>query len=141
MTNFSQPVVTGTLNLFHESMTEAIRDCVNAMGGAKQVGSKLWPEKTPDAANRLLLSCLNEDRPEHLTLDQLMLILRMARDKGCHIGAAYIMRSLGYADPQPVEPRDESAELQRAFMQSVELQRQILSRMERLGGPTLRAAA
>lgn len=60
------------------------------------------------------------------------MVLRLARAKSCHIGVAYILRDLGYADPQPIEPRDEAAELQRAFMASVEAQRLILARMERL---------
>jgi hypothetical protein len=97
------------------------------------VAVQLWPEKAPDAAHRVLLDCLNPDRPQHLTPDQLLFVLRLARMKGCHIGATFLMRELGYDDPKPIEPRDESAELQRAFMASVEAQRQILARMERIG--------
>ena len=132
MTNFSEGVDVVTPSLFHETLNEAVKDCVNAAGSAKAVACKLWPEKAPDAAHRLLLSCLNEDRPEHLTPEQLVMVLRLARAKSCHIGVAYILRDLGYADPQPIEPRDEAAELQRAFMASVEAQRLILARMERL---------
>jgi hypothetical protein len=122
-------------SLFHESLAEAIKDCINACGGTKQVAAKLWPEKTPDAAHRLLLSCLNEDRPERLTPEQFMLILRMSREKGCHIGVTYLMRELGYADPQPVEPLDEFAELQRQFNESVRVQARMVERMERLATP------
>lgn len=128
-------------SLFHESLTEAIKDCINVCGGSKQVASKLWPEKAPDAAHRLLLSCLNEDRPERLCPEQLLLILRMAREKGCHVGIAYILRELGYAEPQPVEPRDEMAELQRSYIESVQQQAKLAARMERLLQPALRAAA
>jgi hypothetical protein len=132
-----------TMSLFHESLNEALNDCIRACGGGKQVAVRLWPEKAPDAAHRLLLDCLNADRPQHLTPEQLVLVLRLAREKGCHIGATYLMHELGYDDPKPIEPRDEAADLQRAFMQSVEQQRQILARMERLQGlPVgLRAAA
>ena len=132
MTNISQALATATPDLFHESLSDAIKDCITACGGPKVVGAKLWPEKSPDAAHRLLLSCLNDDRPERLSPDQLVFVLRLARERGCHIGATYLMRELGYADPVPVEPRDEMAELQRNFMAAVDMQRQILERMEHL---------
>jgi hypothetical protein len=130
-------------SLFHESITEAIKDTINACGGTKTVAGKLWPEKAPEAAHRLLLSCLNDDRPERLSPEQLMFVLRMGRERGVHIGITYILRELGYADPQPVEPVDELAELQRHYIDSVQQQVRLAARMERLMGmPTLvRAAA
>ena len=132
-----------TNSLFHESITEAIKDTINACGGTKTVAGKLWPEKAPDAAHRLLLSCLNDDRPERLSPEQLMFVLRMGRERGVHVGITYILRELGYADPQPVEPVDELAELQRNYIESVQQQVRLAARMERLMGmPTLvRAAA
>lgn len=129
-----------TPSLFHESLVDALRDCIAACGGAKAVAPQLWPEKSPDAAHRLLLDCLNDDRPAHLTPGHLVLILRMARAKGCHIGATWLMRELGYADPQPVEPADEAAELQRAFVAAMAEQRSILARLERLA-PSLSVPA
>lgn len=44
----------------------------------------------------------------------------------------YIARASGYADPVPVDPEDERAELQRAFLASVKAQKDILKRMETL---------
>ena len=60
-----------------ESINEALIACVKACGGSKQVGNKLWPEKTIDAAQRHLLACLNEDKPERLSPEQLVLLMRM----------------------------------------------------------------
>jgi len=128
-----------SLNLFHESLTDALKDCCMAAGGTKQVAAQLWPEKTPDAAHRLLLSCLNDDRPEKLSPDQLLLVFRLAKAKGCHIGVAYMLRELGYADPVPVEPRDEAAELQRQYIEAAKSMARIADRIERLS-PVLRAA-
>jgi hypothetical protein len=131
-----------TNSLFHESITEAIKDTINACGGSKQVAAKLWPEKAPDAAHRLLLSCLNDDRPERLSPEQLMFVLRMGRDKGVHVAITYILRELGYEDPKPVEPQDELAELQRAYIEAVQHQARMAARMERLmGAPSLRSVA
>ena len=69
-----------------DSINDALIDAVKALGGSKQVGPLLWAEKTPEAAQRLLLACLNEDRPEHLTPDHFALVLKLAKAKGCHAG-------------------------------------------------------
>lgn len=124
-----------------ESINEALIACVKALGGSKQVGHKLWPEKAVDAAQRHLLACLNEDKPERLSPDQLILLMRMGREKGCHDVMGYIASTLGYADPVPIDPRDELTELLR---QSNELRQQLLrssERMERLMTPALRNVA
>ena len=103
-----------------ESMNEALIDCVRAAGGSKQVGPLLWPEKAPEAAQRLLLDCLNDDRPAHLTPEQVMLILKLARGKGFHGGVNYFLSSLGYAPTLPIEPRDEAADLMRKVIEAQE---------------------
>lgn len=117
-----------------ESMNDALIEAVKALGGSKQVGPMLWPEAAPDAAQRKLLDALNPDRPAHLTPDQAVLVLRKARLAGHHQAAEWLMHKLGYAAPQPVEPRNELAELQRQFIGAVEVQRQLLQQMERLQG-------
>ena len=114
-----------------ESLNAALIDAVKALGGSKQVGHLLWPENTVDAAQRHLLACLNEDKLERLTPDHLMMLLRLARANSSHDALGYILQDLGYAPTQPVEPRDESAELQRQFMESVRLQQQTVERMEK----------
>ena len=96
-----------------ESINEALIECVRAAGGSKQVGAQLWPEKSPESAQRALLDCLNEDRPAHLTPEQLLLVLRLARVKGCHAGVNYLLDALAYSPTNPIEPRDEAADLMR----------------------------
>lgn len=112
-----------------DSINEALVACVKACGGSKQVGPHLWPEKTPESAQRQLLDCLNEDRQARLSPEQMVLILKMARDRGFHEGAAHIMAVLGYAQPVPVEPRDEAAEIMR---QIAENQRMLAAQFARL---------
>lgn len=113
-------------------MIDALVDVVKALGGSKQVGPLLWPEKTPDAAQRLLLDCLNDDRPVHLKPDHVHFLLRLAHAKGVHSGFEFMAASLGYAPPVPVEPRDEVAELQRQFVAATQAMAELASRMERL---------
>ena len=124
-----------------DSINEALIDAVKALGGSKQVGPLLWPEKVPDAARRLLLACLNDDRPERLSPDHVMLILRKARAKGHHGAFEFMAADLGYTQPLPIEPRDELAELQRQFIKATEIQAQLVARMERMQQPKLRSAA
>jgi hypothetical protein len=112
-------------------MNSALVECVKALGGSKQVGALLWPEKAPDAAQRLLLDLLNEDRPAHLLPDQVLLVLYLSRQKGYHAGFGYMADRLGYAAPVPIEPRDEVAELQRQFIAATQAMSELALRMER----------
>jgi hypothetical protein len=125
----------------NEDFNDALVECVKALGGSKQVGPRLWPEKTPEAAQRLLLDCLNDERPAKLSPEHVLLVLRMARERGCHIGIQFLCESLGYADPVPVEPRDEAAELQRQYIEAARQMGKLAERIERLSAPSLRSAA
>lgn len=120
--------------LWHESPEDAVRSLVDALGGLKRVGSDLWPALPVDAAGRRLAQCLDAERAEKLTLSELLLLLRRGRERGVHIAAAYFLDQCGYKQPEPISPNDERAELQRAYIESVRSQQQLVARMERLGG-------
>jgi hypothetical protein len=115
-----------------ESLNDALIECVKACGGSKKVGHTLWPGKAVDAAQRHLLACLNEDKPERLCPDDLLHLLRLARGVGCHAGVEYIAAALGYAPPQPIEPEDERAQLQRQFVQGVGELAKLADKLERM---------
>lgn len=123
-----------------ESLNQALVDCVKAAGGSAHVGPKLWPEKTREAAQRQLLDCLNEERPAKLSPEQVLLVLRLARERGHHGGVAYLLESLGYAPTNPIEPKDEAADLMRKV---IENQEALAEQMKRLAAlqPKLRSAA
>ncbi len=40
------------LSLHHESITDALREVIQASGGAKVVGAKMFPDMTIDHASR-----------------------------------------------------------------------------------------
>lgn len=125
-----------------ETLNDALKACITACGGSKQVGPLLWPEKAPDAAQRLLLDCFNDDRPAKLSPEQVLLVLRMARAKGFHGGMNFIAGELGYGTPVPMEPRDEVADLMRAFNDSVAQQASLADRIEKAASRlNMRAAA
>lgn len=117
--------------LFYESLNEVLAAVVTALGGKKVVASVLWPEKPVEEAARYLADCLNSDRPAKLDPEKLLLLLKLARGKGIHLAMTWISEDAGYAPPQPTEPQDEYAELQRQFIRAAETVEAIAKRMER----------
>lgn len=115
--------------LFYDTYEDAIRDTITALGGNKIVGSMLWPALPVDEAGRKLAHCLNAEKREKLDLGELRLIRREARKSGIHILAHYEARDAGYTEPQPVNPEDEAAQLQREFIASVKALEAIQARL------------
>jgi hypothetical protein len=115
--------------LFFEDFYDALRFLVQAGGGAKRIGATLYPEKTPEAAGRCLMDCLNPGRHEKLDPEQLMVLLRLGHEAGCHVGVNYLCGHTGYSQPSPLDPQDEKAELQKRFIASVTELRQLASRI------------
>lgn len=126
--SFSQPFENT------ESFTDALIACVKALGGSKRTGPMLWPDLAPDAAQRKLLDCLNDDRPHQLNPNQVLLVLRRAREAGCHAGMEYLSAALSYAPPVPVEPQDEADELRRQVLDMGRTLQDALARLARIEG-------
>lgn len=91
---------------FYDSPEDALKAAVQALGGAKQVGSLLWPDKTADNASRLLLDCLNPGRAEKLDVSQIMRVFRLSRDAGCFAPFFWFCNEIGY-DAKPICRDDE----------------------------------
>lgn len=121
--------------LFFEDVYDALRHAVHRLGGSKAVGHSLFPEKSPDKAAEYLLACLNRDRAEKLSMEHFLFIRREARRVGCHVIAAFENQDGGYAAPQPIEPQDEAAELQRQFIEAVKASERIAQRLGQLASP------
>ena len=116
---------------FFECPMDAVRGAVNALGGAKQVGSRLWPDKSPDAAGRLLLDCLNAGRPEKLELTQVMRVLAWAREAGHHGPMQWICGEVGY-EARPVTKAEEIDRLTSVLEESTRTMVSALATLERL---------
>lgn len=118
----------------YEDETDALRELVRELGGTKVVGAQLRPDLAPDRAGAWLKDCLNPERAERLQPSQLFLLLKLGHDRGVHGPCEFILGNVGYA-VTPIEPEDEKAALQRAYIESVNVQRRIVERMERLMVP------
>lgn len=114
------------------NLNEALKRAVIACGGTKVVAAKFWPEKDIESSRRLLADCLNPDRPAHLTPEQTLLVLRIAREHGYHECMQFVCTTLDYAVPVPVEPRDELADLMRQYLQQREADAKRDDRLQRL---------
>lgn len=125
----------------YEDETDALRELVRELGGTKPVGAALRPDLAPDRAGAWLKDCLNPERAERLQPSQLFHLLKLGHDRGVHGPCEFILGAVGYA-VTPIEPEDEKAALQRAYIESVSVQRRIVERMERLTerAPSVRAA-
>lgn len=119
--------------LFYDALSDALKAVVQAAGGTKSVGCRLWPEKAPEAAHRVMLDCLNDARPEKFSPDQVLLLLKIGRSVGCHAAINYMALESGYADPAPLEPEDQRARLQRQFIEAQKEMSRLADRMERAG--------
>ena len=117
-----------------ESLNDALIECVKAIGGSKVAGLALWPAKGVEAAQRQLLACLNTERAEKLGPDEVLHLLKLAREKGCHAGMQYLAHALSYSEPQPIEPADQADELRRKVLtMGADLQK-ALALLERIEG-------
>lgn len=105
--------------LIIDSLNDAIRDTARALG-VKRIAKELWPAKSEEEAARYLADCLNPDRPQKLSGEEIMVIARRGREVGCYLITAFINAQTGFAPPIPIDPEDERAELQRQFIDGVD---------------------
>lgn len=97
--------------LFHEDVTDALRHAIKALGGFEVVGHDLWPTKPRAAAGRLLSDCLNPERPAKLDLDDVVALLRMARERGVHCAMWQLADDAGYTRPAIAPTKTPEQEL------------------------------
>lgn len=119
-------------SLFHETWADALRAVCEKCGGIKKVASQLRPNIGTDQAARLVSSWFNPDRPEKPDFDDIRAILRIGKQNGCHLGKHWLDDDLGYQRSQPIEPRDELAELQRDYISAAKNMQRIAERIERV---------
>ena len=106
-------------SLFVEDIYQALSDCVRAAGGNKAVAAVLWPDKSVLKQQVYLNDCLNRERNEKLDPEQILFILKLAKEKGCHVGMDFINESCDYEPPKPVNKKEKRAELQQEFIRAV----------------------
>lgn len=125
--------IPNSLALFQD-MNDALTAAIHAIGGFKEVGLMLRPELggRPQTAAQWLRDCLNPEKREKLSPEQLLHLLRKACERNYHAAKHWIDGEAGYADGAPLNPRDELATLQRKFIEAVHISRDIADKIDRL---------
>lgn len=126
--------------LFLEDVFDALRAAVQAAGGAKIVAGKLWPHKPIDQAKRELLDALNRDNVRKLCVEEMMAVLRMAKDAGYHSAKHWIDEALGYQPTLPADPKIERDRLAERMAQMTEAFKEMTRAAERLNEAKLTVA-
>lgn len=128
----AKPLASPQQPLFVDSFEDAVTALAQQVGGKKKLATMLRPNKDPDDAATWLSDCLNPERNHKFDRDDYRNLFRIGRENACHIVMYYFTDDAGYARPQPVEPEDERAALQREFIQAVQLSQRIAARLEQL---------
>ena len=121
-------------SLFHEDIYDALGTDIKHIGGFKKVGSMLWPDKPADKAGENLNNCLNRTRPEKLDPEQIMFVIREAKKVGGFATLFFMADDAGFSRPQPIEPEDERAALQRQAIDAIGQFKTLVTRLERVTG-------
>ena len=130
--------MTSQQRLFFDDVEDALRVTVQALGGLKPVGCKLWPEKAPDAAGRLLADCLNTAKLEKLSPPQVVLLMKWGREIGCHALASYYSQECAY-DFTPIDPAIERDRLADSIHEASQTLNRLIQAAERI--PSVRKVA
>jgi len=125
--------MTDQQTLFCDSYRDALLAAIVALGGFKVAGAMLWPSKDVTEAGDTLAKCLNPKKREKLAPEDVGLIRRECRKRNIHVLATWEMRDAGYAEPQPLEPEDERAALQRQFIEANKQMQALAAKMARAG--------
>lgn len=118
--------------LWHEDVYDALTTDIRALQGNKVVGSSLWPEKSPDKAGEHLANCLNRSRAEKLDAEQIVYIISKAREVSSFATMYFIADAANFTHPEPLEPEDQIAKLQREYIEAAKDMKRIAKGLERL---------
>lgn len=118
------------MSLIHETVNDAIREAIHFVGGNKKVGALLYPEMPVDQAAGRVRDCLNPDRRELFSPEQVLMIARLAKAAGNNSIMEFMALELGYLKPVAVDPDDEIARLQREFVEATKSLHHMASRIE-----------
>ncbi|MBN9411357.1 MAG: hypothetical protein J0H69_19605 [Burkholderiales bacterium] len=116
---------------FYESLNDALTATVAALGGFKKIGAQLWGELPPEQAAQRLRDCLNPSRREKLSPEQLLFIVRMARQAGFHALMNFVAADTGYK-AAPIDAERQKQDLQAAIAAGMEQLNRQMARLERM---------
>lgn len=123
--------------LFYEDFYDVLKAMVQSAGGTKAVAARLWPHKPIAEAQRELLDALNRERPRKLDPEEVIAILKFAREAGFHAGKHWLDNEVGYQPTMPTDPKIERDRLADELSRAADHFKALTKAVERM--PPLRA--
>lgn len=121
--------------LHYDDLDDALVDLVQALGGFKKVGPKLWPSLPQEDAAQRLRHSLNKSRREKLSHHETVALLRMGRELGFHNAKHFVDDETGYTKSQPIDPKQERNKAVEAVQGATEALNRALALLERASQP------
>jgi hypothetical protein len=112
-----------------DSLDDALKAAVMALGGYKVMGKLLRPDF--DHAAEWLRKCLSSDRRERLEPGQVLVILREAKVQGFHSAFDYFASVAGYK-AEPVDALREEQSLEQDIAMGIKLINQRMTRLDQM---------
>ena len=119
--------------MFHDTILDAIGTAVAAVGGIDKAAGILWPSKPVSTASARLRECLNANREQKLSPEEVLHLAKSAREQGDHSIMNYMAAELGY-EIKPISPRDQAAEMEQQISAGMKALSAAFQRYERLRG-------
>lgn len=110
--------------LWTEDILKAMDDVVRACGSYDQVAGVLWP--TVKTGYNKLKNKLNPDHHERFNEDEIIHLLTLGREIGCHTAIYHICDEVGYERPKLAAPKSRRTEI-------LERESTLLNELARLG--------
>jgi len=104
--------------LMHDAFEDALKEVIHACGGPKAIGREMRPELPVEQAAGWVRDCLNPEKRDKFSMQQVLFILRRGREVGAHAAMHFLARDAGYSDPSPLDPEDEVVRMQREFVEA-----------------------
>ena len=98
-----------------EDIYEALKATVAALGGTKQVASRMRPTLEPLKARSWLLNCLNHDHPMKFDPEEVQWIWRAGCDVGFHDGKHWADHDAHYEPSAPCSVEAQLADCMRVI--------------------------
>ncbi len=119
--------------LFYEDAKDALTCALSESGKApKAIALEMRPEMKADSAKAWLHNCLDPDKNEKFSIDQIIQFINLTkRSDGTNSLLDYICDETDHQRTVAKAPEDEMAQLQRAFINSVDEQKKLVERIQR----------
>lgn len=127
-------------SLFEAHIYDALDNLVAQLGRPKEVAHALWPEKGIDTAAKDLRNMLNPDHRAKFDLFDVVRLLKMGQEAGCHVGMDRLCSDAGYKRPEPINTEEQKAEIDKKLSAMLEKVADLMSVREDLNNSATNVA-